>query len=96
MMNEFALRVNEQAQVKGIVIIQDMKGMTASHAAQMKPAFAKKAVTVWQDASPQNPKAVHFLNMPGVVEIVFRDLSQYVTLTPIVKNNTNFKMPYFL
>ena len=45
--------------------------MTASHAAQMKPAFAKKAVTVWQDASPQNPKAVHFLNMPGIGCLIF-------------------------
>jgi len=72
MMMEYALRVNEQAQVKGLVLIQDMAGMTASHAAQVNPALAKKAMTVWQDASPQNPKAMHFLNMPGVIETVFR------------------------
>jgi len=71
MLMECALKSNEQATVKGFVLIQDMSGMTASHAAMINPALAKKAMTVWQDANPQNPKAMHFLNMPPVLVAVF-------------------------
>jgi len=68
---ELAMSGNIQAQVKGFVLIQDMGGMTASHAVQMSPAMAKKAMTVWQDAYPARPQAMHFLNMPSVMESLF-------------------------
>ncbi|XP_023321804.1 retinol-binding protein pinta [Eurytemora carolleeae] len=71
MIIELAMRTNIQAQVKGFVLIQDMAGMTAQHAVQFNPVIAKKAMTVWQDAYPAKPKALHFLNMPGAMESIF-------------------------
>jgi CRAL/TRIO domain len=48
-----------------------MDGMTAQHAMEMNPAMAKRAMTVWQDAYPSKPKALHFINMPGFMETIF-------------------------
>jgi hypothetical protein len=48
-----------------------MDGMTAQHALEMNPAMAKRAMTVWQDAYPAKPKALHFINMPGFMESIF-------------------------
>ena len=45
--------------------------MTAQHALEMNPAMAKRAMTVWQDASPGKPKAFHLINMPSVMESIF-------------------------
>lgn len=71
MIMELSMIGNLQVQVKGFVLIQDMEGMSAQHALQINPVIGKKAMTVWQDAYPTNPKAIHFLNMPGVMETVF-------------------------
>eukprot|EP00091_Calanus_sinicus_P008665 TRINITY_DN20822_c0_g1_i1.p1 TRINITY_DN20822_c0_g1~~TRINITY_DN20822_c0_g1_i1.p1 ORF type:complete len:163 (+),score=38.21 TRINITY_DN20822_c0_g1_i1:34-489(+) len=49
-----------------------MGGMTAAHALSMNPVVAKKAMTVWQDAYPARPKALHFITMPPVIESVFK------------------------
>ena len=46
--------------------------MTLSHALSMTPAIMKKALTVMQDAYPRRPKALHFINMPSVMESVFK------------------------
>ena len=46
--------------------------MTLSHALAVSPAVMKKAMTVWQDAYPSRPKALHFLNMPSAMESVFK------------------------
>ena len=55
---------DHQAVIRGIVLIQDLAGMTLSHTLGMTPAVARKAMTVWQDAYPSRPKALHFINMP--------------------------------
>jgi len=67
-----AMEGDEQSEIMGIVLVMDMAGMTASHALRMNPVVAKKAMTVWQDAYPSRPKAMHFVNMPPVIESVFR------------------------
>ena len=72
MMMEMAMDGDKQAVIRGIVLLQDLSGMTASHAMSMTPAVAKRAMTVWQDAYPTRPKALHFLNMPPVIENVFK------------------------
>merc|ERR1711971_750366 len=66
-----AMEGDEQSEICGIVLVLDMAGMTASHALRMNPVVAKKAMTVWQDAYPSRPKALHFVNMPPVIESVF-------------------------
>eukprot|EP00090_Calanus_glacialis_P005758 TRINITY_DN14460_c0_g1_i1.p1 TRINITY_DN14460_c0_g1~~TRINITY_DN14460_c0_g1_i1.p1 ORF type:complete len:328 (-),score=102.47 TRINITY_DN14460_c0_g1_i1:46-993(-) len=72
MVMEHAMDGDDQASICGIVLIQDMGGMTAAHALSMNPVMAKKAMTVWQDAYPARPKALHFINMPPVIESVFK------------------------
>ena len=64
MIMEAAMAGNSQAVIRGIVLVQDLAGMTLSHTLGMTPAVAKKAMTVWQDAYPTRPKALHFINMP--------------------------------
>jgi len=71
MVSDLAMKGNLQAIIKGFVLIQDMEGMNASHAMMIGPALAKKAMTVWQDAYPIKPKALHFLNLPPVMESIF-------------------------
>jgi len=70
MVMELCLFTNLQAQIKGIVLIEDMTGMSAQHATQLTFPTMKKAVTLLQDAYPTRPKAFHILNMPGVMESI--------------------------
>jgi len=72
MVMEYAMDGDVQATICGIVLIQDMAGMTAAHALNINPAVGKKAMTVWQDAYPSRPKALHFINMPPVIESVYK------------------------
>jgi len=72
MLMESALNGDKQAVIRGIVLLQDLEGMTLSHALAVSPAVMKKAMTVWQDAYPSRPKALHFLNMPSAMESVFK------------------------
>ena len=46
--------------------------MTLAHTLTMTPAVAKKAMTVWQDAYPSRPKAMHFINFPPVMESIYK------------------------
>lgn len=71
MIMELAMKDNLQAQLKGIVIVQDMSGMTAAHATQLSISLAKKMTTVFQDAYPSQPKAFHVLNLPGAMETIY-------------------------
>ena len=49
---------NTQAQVKGIVVINDVGEATAGHARLMNPVIAKKGFTIWQEAYPARPKVL--------------------------------------
>ena len=77
MMMEMAMAGDKQAVIRGVVLLQDLSGMTASHAMSMTPAIAKRAMTVWQDAYPTRPKALHFVNMPPVIESVFKMVQSF-------------------
>jgi len=70
MVMESAMNGDHQAVICGVVLIQDLDNMTLAHA--ISPAVAKKAMTVWQDAYPTRPKALHFINMPPVMESLFK------------------------
>jgi len=86
MLIELAMRGNTQGSVQGFVLVQDMSGMTKQHALQMNVALIKKAMTVWQDAYPANPKALHFLNLPNVMETFF-NLAQSFQKEKMKKRN---------
>jgi len=67
----------DQSTVTGFVGIQEMDNLGMGHAMQFTPSMGKKAMTIWQDAFPQRPKGMHFLNMPGVMESIFGIMSSF-------------------
>ena len=42
------------------------------------PAIGKKAMTVFQEAYPANPKAMYFLGMPNFVESAFNIMKGFM------------------
>ncbi|TRY68427.1 hypothetical protein TCAL_07480 [Tigriopus californicus] len=71
MISEMLMHEADQSSITGFVGVQDMEGMTLGHATQFSPSLGKKAMTIWQDAYPQRPKGMHFLNMPSLMEAIF-------------------------
>ena len=53
---EFISENNDQAQIQGIVLINDLSGTTARHALLFSPVVMKKALTLFQEAFPSRPK----------------------------------------
>lgn len=71
------LEGNQQSQTKGMCMIIDMEGMTASHSTMISPPLLKKLVVVFQEAYPMDNdtlvdmSSMYFLNMTRIVEKVF-------------------------
>ena len=72
MVMEAAMDGDSQAVIRGVVLIQDMEGMTLAKTLTLTPAVAKRAMTVWQDAYPTRPKALHFINFPPIMDSIFK------------------------
>ena len=53
---EFISENNDQAQIQGMVLINDLSGTTARHALLFSPVVMKKALTLFQEAFPSRPK----------------------------------------
>ena len=68
---------NRQAQTKGLSIVVDLEGMTASQATMMSPSLLKKVVVVFLEAFPMDNDilmeltSLYFLNMPKLLEKLF-------------------------
>lgn len=62
---------NTQAQVQGMVLMNDLGNVTVQHALMFNPVMAKKGITILQEAYPSRPKALHFLNFPQLMQGVF-------------------------
>ena len=60
MIMEAAMEGDQQAVIRGMVLIQDLEGMTLAKTLGFTPAVAKRAMTVWQDAYPTRPKVWEF------------------------------------
>ena len=71
MMIESALAGDNQAVIRGIVLVQDLEGMALSKTVGMTPALMKRASTV-QEAMPTRPKAIHILNFPSFMESIYK------------------------
>merc|ERR1712037_626134 len=61
-------KCTDQLDIKGMVIITDMKGASASHLTLFNISIMKKLITMMETAWPMKPKAEHILNMPGFFE----------------------------
>ena len=95
MLNELAMKdpsKDFQAQVCGVVIIQDVHGVTLSHMRSFSPAIGKKATTVFQEAYPTNPKAMYFLGMPIFVESAFNMMKGFMKKDKL-KNRLQVHIP---
>jgi hypothetical protein len=62
---------DEQAQICGVVGVEDLAGMTLAQAAAMTPPIMKKATMIWQDCLPMRMKGMHYINMPSFFETIF-------------------------
>ena len=73
MINELMMKDcdDDQAQVCGVVIVQDVAEASIGQMKNFSPSIGKKAMTIFQEAYPENPKAMFFLGMPGFMESVF-------------------------
>jgi len=63
-----AMEGNEQASVRGFVMVNDLSGVKSSHLGLLGPATVKKLITMMETAWPMRPQAVHLLNPPSMVE----------------------------
>jgi len=61
-------KCTDQLDIKGMVIITDMKGASANHLTLFNISIMKKLITMMETAWPMKPKAEHILNMPGFFE----------------------------
>ena len=53
---EFIAEGDDQAQIMGLVLINDLANTTAGQAKLFNPVTAKKAITLFQEAYPSRPK----------------------------------------
>jgi hypothetical protein len=61
----------DQDSVTGFISVSDSQGATMSHVSMFSnPAIMKKGTTVFQDAYPSRPKAMHMTHMPAIFETV--------------------------
>lgn len=85
MIFNLVLEGNKQSQTKGMCMIIDMEGMTASHATMISPTLLKKLVVVFQEAYPMDNEtlvdmsSMYFLNMTRIVEKVFSIFVSFLT-----------------
>jgi len=63
-----AMEGNEQASVRGFVMVNDLSGVKSSHLSLLGPATVKKLMAMMETAWPMRPQAVHLLNPPSLVE----------------------------
>merc|ERR1712013_298425 len=91
---ELVCENNPQAQVKGIVVLHDVGEATAQHARMMNPVIAKKGLTIFEEAYPARPKAMHFLNFPPVMQGVFTMMQGFLTEKMRKRNQVHQKGDY--
>jgi len=91
---EFVCEGNTQAQVKGLVVLNDVGEATTQHALMMNPVIAKKGMTIWQEAYPARPKAMHFLNFPSFLQGVFTMMQGFLNEKMKKRNQVHQKGDY--
>lgn len=79
MIQDILFLEDDQFVIAGQSMIQDMKGITMNHMAQMTPSMVKKAMTCFHTAYPSRPKAAHFINIPSFFETIFTLFKPFLT-----------------
>jgi len=65
-----ARKNDEQAIIRGFVMVQDMDGIGAEHLTMFNIAVIKKLITMGKTAWPVRPKGAHILNRPIIMESI--------------------------
>lgn len=78
MIMDIIINEDDQAMIAGLVAVQDMKGATMAHMAQMTPSLAKKSATIFQEAMPTRPKEMHYLNFPSFMDTIFQMIKPFI------------------
>jgi len=66
------IKDDDQTVIRGFILVQDLQGVTANHVTMMNMASIKKMITMMETAWPLKPKAEHIVNMPGIMEGLFK------------------------
>ncbi|XP_018019245.1 retinol-binding protein pinta [Hyalella azteca] len=61
----------EQISVTGFVQLHDLSGFSLKHASVLDVSLVKRVMTVWREAYPIRPKAVHYINTPAAFKPIF-------------------------
>jgi len=70
MVMSVARKNDEQAVIRGFVMVQDMQGIGAEHLTLFNLATIKKMITLGKTAWPVRPKGAHILNRPSIMESI--------------------------
>ncbi|XP_077516665.1 alpha-tocopherol transfer protein-like [Amblyomma americanum] len=63
--------LKEEFQVKGTVIVLDIKGLRPYHLAHYTPFMVKKFLLLVQDCCPMRIKRVYIINNPAIFDVLF-------------------------
>ncbi|XP_061183887.1 alpha-tocopherol transfer protein-like [Saccostrea echinata] len=69
---------DEATQVNGIIMVMDLDGVGWAHARNISPFYAKRIMSLLQDAFPARFKGIHYLNEPAVFDYIFAIVKQFM------------------
>lgn len=59
----------EEAQIRGIVVVVDLKGLGIYHLAHYTPSVIRTVVSLVQDVMPMRLKGIYFVNNPPIFDV---------------------------
>ncbi|KRT78510.1 CRAL-TRIO domain containing protein [Oryctes borbonicus] len=78
MLADIMIQEDDQCIVGGLIIFNDVTGITLSHMTHMTPSLSKKSMTYWQNALPNRPKEMHFFNIPSFFDTVMNMIRPFM------------------
>lgn len=73
-----AALIEEQSQVRGVVVIMDFRGLGMKQIKSLTPAWSKRLLTFIQEAMPLRLKQVHMVNQPFLFNMVWTLFKPFV------------------
>uniref|UniRef100_A0AAG5D0P2 CRAL-TRIO domain-containing protein n=3 Tax=Anopheles atroparvus TaxID=41427 RepID=A0AAG5D0P2_ANOAO len=70
MINDILMREDDQMVICGMILIIDLKGVSAGHLMQFEMGLLRKIAIMNQDASPLRMQGIHILNPPAGAQAV--------------------------
>lgn len=70
--------IEENTQVRGVVVIMDFEGLGMAQVRALTPAWSKRLLTFIQQAMPLRLKQVHIVNQPFIFNMVWTLFKPFV------------------